>query len=100
MVDILQGIEQDERAMEQIAFALTRIATIMEKRFEREFPTRSPRDSTVTKLPTDLDRLRASQGSTGEQTTEEWMQLGPRERELIARSRAEAKPETPEDGSS
>lgn len=38
MVDIVEGMERDERAMEKIAFALDRLATLAEKWFEKQYP--------------------------------------------------------------
>lgn len=90
MVDILEGMERDEQAMERIASAMEVIAEstvamykIMEARLEKEFPLKhEPRESTVTRIPTDEEKLRASQGATGEPLSD-WIQLGPREKELV-----------------
>ena len=95
MVDILEGMERDERAMERIACAFEVVADtlvamhkLQVQRLEKEFPPKhEPRDSIVTRIPTSEELLRRSQGQTGEESTEEWMQLdiGPRERELLKR---------------
>lgn len=91
MVDILAGIEEDERAMERIATALTRIAIVMEARLANEFPPKhAPRESTFSRIPSSEDRLKAAQGSTGEATIEEWTELGPRERELVEKAKVAA----------
>jgi len=103
---IESAMDREERAVaaiEKIATALLSLATLAARVVSHEWPVRTvARETTVTRLPNDLDRLKASLGSTGEATTEEWMQLGPRERELIEKSResSKAKPETPKDGSS
>ena len=75
---------------EQIADALTRLATIAEKWFEKQYaPKRNPldvRDALVTAIPTPEERLRTDQGATGEATTEEW--IGNREQKAIEEERA------------
>jgi len=101
VVDIFAGMEQDERAMERIASAMERQAGALEslagtlvswykidvQRLAHEFPAKSePRESTYSRLPTTEDKLRAAQGETN-QTTEEWMQLGPREREFVEKAK-------------
>lgn len=84
MTYFLSGIEEDERAMVKIASALTRIAIVMEKRYEKEYPTKTPRDATITKLKSEEDELRESQGATGE-SLDDWLTdpVGPREREVL-----------------
>jgi hypothetical protein len=99
MVDILASIEADERAMARIATALEIIAgafsswyNLESQRLKKEFPPKhEPRESTFTRIPTAEDRLRAAQGATGE-SIEEWMQIGPRERELIESTQPKTTP--------
>ena len=73
--------------MTKIAFALDRVATIMEKRFEKEYPVKTPRDATVTHIKSEEDELRESQGGTGEPLDEWLSDVGPRERELIEKKK-------------
>jgi hypothetical protein len=78
--------KREERAvlaLEKLADALTVLATLSQRVVDRDYPVRTePRDATITRIPTTEDRLRADQGATGE-TEEEWLELGPRERELL-----------------
>jgi hypothetical protein len=102
-MEIMESVERDERAMERIATAMESIADsyvaiykLMAEGLEKFFPSKhEPRESTVTRLPNEEDRLRASLGSTGEQTNEDWMQLGPREREFVEKSSESAKTAVP-----
>jgi len=95
MVDILASIERDERAMERIAAAMESIADsytamykLMAEGLDKVFPPKhEPRDAIVTRLLSDEDRLKASQGATGEATIEQWTELGPRERELVEKTK-------------
>ncbi len=74
-------------ALERIADALTAWVTLEQKRYDKEYPTKVPRDATQTKLPSEEDELRASLGDTGE-STEDWLtDVGPRERELDKRKK-------------
>lgn len=89
----------DTRAMERIATAFETIADtldamykLQQERFDREYPTRFPKDAVVTRLPTEEEKLARAQGATGESSLDEWMQIGPREREIIEESRKGAKP--------
>lgn len=98
MVDIIESIERDERAMERIASALEVLASnsteyvkLCRERMNKEFPSkREPRDAIVTQRKSDEDRLREEQGQTGEATAREWTEtpdewIGQRERTVISR---------------
>ena len=75
--------------LERIAVAFERGATILEKWYEKLYPPkREPKDVTLTRIPSDLDRIKAEQGAS-EETTEEWLSdIGPREREYLASTEA------------
>jgi hypothetical protein len=93
-MDFEEGIKEDARDMGRMADAFELIARTVEswynlekKRFDLEHPTKpEPRDAKVTKIPSELDRLREAQGATGE-SDEEWGTLGTREREFLKRSK-------------
>jgi hypothetical protein len=91
-MDLEESIAADERAMDKIATALTRIAIVMEKRFEKEYPVKAKvQDATITYIPSDEEKLQESQGVTGE-SDEEW--IGLHEREVLEQSakKSPAKP--------
>lgn len=76
--------EQEERyiaALESIAKNFARYVSCRFPERKREVT-----DATVTRIPSDEDRLREELGDTGESTTEEW--LGLREKAFVE---AEAK---------
>lgn len=85
---IADAARREERAvvaLEWLAAGLIRCATIMEKRYASEFPTKpAPRDATITRVPSAEDRLKENLGSTGEEG-DEW--FGLREKELLDRSK-------------
>jgi len=70
---------------ERIASAFERIATILEKWYETLYPPkREPADLTITRIPTDEDKIKEAQGAT-EESTEDWLSdIGPRERQFLA----------------
>jgi hypothetical protein len=83
-----QSMSHEERAvqaLESIAEALTLYAKIEGQRYEREYPSKpDARDATITRVQSADDRLRESQGVTGE-PEEEW--FGLREQEVIDKLR-------------
>jgi hypothetical protein len=101
--DIEEAIDKDERAMERVANALESIAEslaawciLSQARFDRDYPAkREPRDITLTRIPSEEDKIKESQGAT-EETTDEWLDIGPRERELLATHKALARAEAGE----
>ncbi len=77
--------ERAVRALENIAEALAAWIILQQARFDREYPPkREPIDATVTHRPTEEERLRERIFGT-EQTTEDWLQPGVREREFESR---------------
>ncbi len=94
MTDFEEGIDADARAMERLARAFERIADTLDcwykwevQRYNNEHLAKSPpRDGIVTRIPSEIERLRESQGATGE-TDEDWGSLGNREREFLSRSK-------------
>ena len=87
---ISASLSQEERAVrafEDIAEALTSWVKLCQQRFEKEYPVKEPREAVVTHVKSEEERLRESQGATGE-PIEQWGELndddlGPRERELL-----------------
>jgi len=88
-VDIEQQMARDERAMERIATAVESIADsladwckLSQARFDKKYPVKANvRDATITRTPSDEDKLLESLGGTNE-PLEEW--VGLREQEVIA----------------
>lgn len=81
---------QYSKAAAQIAGAMTRLAEVAEKWYEKNYPDRVPRETTVSKIPDEIDRLVASIGGDGDVPIEKWLELeeeevGPRERAVIQR---------------
>src|ERR1700741_1273520 len=95
--DILEeSASREERAvvaLEQIARGLTLAITLWERVVNHDYPVRTAnRDATITRIPSEEDKLREDQGSTGEETVEAWTRLGnedlgPRERSVISQSK-------------
>lgn len=87
--------ERISASLEKIAEALTRLAVVAEHAAYRQFPIkREAEDATITRLPTDEDKLRESLGDTGE-TFDEW--IGLREQELLDKSPTPKRTPPPED---
>ena len=85
MDDAIQ--ERIAAALESLADSFAEYCKLYSARLDHEFPAkRSPRESTVTRLETEEDRLRKSLGDTGE-SLDEWTTLGPREREVVNREK-------------
>jgi len=77
-----ESLDRDTRAMERIADAFEQIAKLLAQFYEKMYPpSHEPRDVTLTRLPDSVDEIKANQGATTE-TTEEWLDIGPREREF------------------
>jgi len=87
-LDIEQKVAKDERAMERIATALEQIAKslaawcILESaKFDKQYPVKANvRDATITRTPSDEDKLLESLGATNE-PLEEW--IGLREQQVV-----------------
>lgn len=85
--------ERISASLEKIAEALTRLAVVAEHAVYRQFPIkREAEDATITRIPTDEDKLRESLGDTGE-TFDEW--IGLREQEVISGKSAPPKRTAP-----
>jgi len=77
-------------AFERIADSLERLATLSENRYQHEFPTRKvPQDVTLTRVPTEEDRIREDQGASDE-PLEEW--IGIREKAVIEQGKKQQSP--------
>ena len=82
---------------EYIAGALEAIATIQEATFAKVYPEKvAPAEATITHVKTEEERLRESQGSTGEPLVD-WVSLppetiGPREAAWIEKQKQGAGP--------
>jgi hypothetical protein len=89
IVDAARREERAVVALEWFASALTRIATVMENRYHRDFPSKpAARDAIITRVPSPEDKLKEDLGSTGE-SEEEW--IGLREQELLNQSGQDSK---------
>lgn len=77
--------------IEDIAGGMNRIADAMWKRYYTEYPPpRKPAEATVTRVKSQDDLLRESQGGTDEEDLESWMNInaiGKREREYLEREK-------------
>jgi hypothetical protein len=86
--ELAESIERDTRAMERIAAAFERIADQLAQFYEKMYPPKhDPGDVTLTKLKGPVDLIKEAQGAAPEETTEEWLDIGPREREFDERSK-------------
>lgn len=87
----MNDIEFSERyvaAHELLARSLARLADLTENRFNIDFPKkRDPQDVTLTRVPTEEDKLRERQGSSDE-PIEEW--IGIREKQVIEGTKGES----------
>jgi len=85
----IEGLERDERALEKAAQALTRLATIAEKFFDKLYPEKKlVRDAivTVVRTPAEADLEETIQGS--EPTLEQWKDIGSREQAFLEKEAA------------
>ena len=81
--DLSESLDRDTRAMERLADSFERITDLMAKFYDKMYPAKhEPRDVTLTRIPTEEDKIREAQGAT-EETTDEWLDIGPRERAFI-----------------
>lgn len=81
-----ESLDRDTRAMERLADSFEMIAKLLAQFYEKMYPPKhEPRDVTLTHIPTQEDRIKEAQGSTSE-TTDEWLDIGPREREYLTSS--------------
>src|ERR1700726_1388562 len=79
--------------LERLANSFEQIAKLMAQFYEKMYPPKQDaRDVTLTRLPDTVDRIKQDQGAT-EESTDDWLSLeeeiGPREKEFIAKSTAE-----------
>ena len=87
-MDIEQQMARDEQAMERIASALEQISKslatwcILESaKFDKQYPVKANvRDATITRTPSDEDKLLESLGATNE-PLEDW--IGLREQQVV-----------------
>lgn len=76
-------MSDDYHSMERMADAFERMAELLAKFYEKMYPPKhEPRDVTLSRIPTAEDQIKESQGST-EETTDQWLDIGPRERALL-----------------
>jgi hypothetical protein len=81
--DLIESFDRDTRAMERLATAFEAIALTLAQFYDKMYPPKhEPRDVTLTRIPTEEDKIREAQGSTQE-TTDQWLDIGPRERALL-----------------
>lgn len=107
-----EDVERMVQALEMMANAMNAMARTYELLYYKMYPPRSsPRDIRTSKPESEEERLRRDQGATGEETTEDWMNLdeeesmGPRERAFLdqerkkqadAKQKAQIRPDPPE----
>lgn len=80
------------KAFERIADALTLLAKIEARKFDKLYPVRQPKDATVTKIPTDEDRARANISGDISEPIDDWASPGPLERAFLERERTQNNP--------
>ncbi len=86
--DIEEAVDKDERAMERMASAFESIAETLAKFYEKMYPPKhEPGDVTLSRLKNPTDLIKEAQGAT-EETTDEWLDIGPRERAFIEKPSA------------
>ena len=69
--------------LERIADAFEMIAKLLAQWYDQAYPPKhEPRDVTLTHIPTDIERVKEAQGAS-EETTDEWLDIGRREREFL-----------------
>lgn len=91
MTDILDKMKLDQEAnqrsaesMERIADAFEQMAKLLAQFYEKMYPPKhEPAELTLTRVKSPLDQIKEAQGSAPEETTAEWLDIGPRERQLI-----------------
>ncbi len=77
-----------EQQAERIANAFESIANTFKQWYNSEHPAKpAPKDAIVTYVKGEEEALLEDQGATGEQTTEEWTDLGAREQDFLERER-------------
>ena len=84
-----RALEKAASALERIGVALTRIAKIMEDKYNKEYPEkRVVREATLTtvRTPAQEDLEESIQGS--ERTVEQWKDIGPREQEFVDKEKS------------
>lgn len=86
--EYMEALERDERALEKLAGALDRLATIAEKWFERNYPERtSVRPAIITTVQTAEEKELAESIQGSESTLEQWRDIGPREQAFLDREK-------------
>lgn len=74
----------NDTTLESLADSFRRIADVMEKWYAADHPEKkAPSEPTITYVKDETEQMLEDQGQTGEETTEEWTTLGPREREFL-----------------
>lgn len=83
---IVAAIEKIADAYDFMAGSLEAIATTIAQHHAKTFPSRrTPAEATISRVPTDEDKLKETQGATGE-TLKDWTtldeeeEIGPREK--------------------
>jgi hypothetical protein len=68
----------------ELAGAVISIAKTMELDYQRRYPAKKPpRDIDITSIKSEEEERRENLGSTGEETTQDWMAIGPREKAFL-----------------
>jgi hypothetical protein len=75
-------------AFERMANYAEKIAGVAEKWYNANYPERKPVEpAKVTFVKDSEDQLLEDQGATGEQSLEDWTDIGNREREFVERNK-------------
>jgi hypothetical protein len=76
------------QSLDQIADGLQRLATIAEAWFAKTYPEKKDvRDATITHVESQEEKDQRERLQGSESTTDEWRDLGPREREFLSKSK-------------
>jgi hypothetical protein len=74
----------NENQFERLVLAFERIAAVSEKWYNATHPERELKEVKITRVKTDEDRLKEEQGDTGEESLQDWTDIGRHEADFIA----------------
>lgn len=74
----------NENQAERLVLAFEKMADTFQKWYVSDHPEKKgPSEPTISYVKGPEEQMLEDQGKTGEETTEEWTTLGPREREFL-----------------
>lgn len=79
----------NENQAERLVVAFESLADTLSKWYKSAYPEREPKETVISRVKTDEDKLKEEQGDTGEESLDEWTQLGRHEARFEAQQAVE-----------